>query len=232
MTTIRERYSCALNIGGMDCPSCGVKIEKAIEKLDGVQDAEINFTTGRAIIYYDCDKTTLEDILKTIKQLGYEPTPIKSGTEASLRARRRIYAINLSRIAGVSILILLALYQIPPIPLVTLGFAWVAAIGGGYPIFRHAFNEIRSRSIGTQTFITISIIAALALAEAFSAAVVALFVLVAEFLELFTVDQSRKAIGELVESAPTTALVIRDNVEVMLPIEEVKEDQTQNSTSE
>ncbi|MHA2203800.1 MAG: heavy metal translocating P-type ATPase, partial [Candidatus Hodarchaeales archaeon] len=168
-----------------------------------------------------CDKTTLETILKKIKQLGYEPTPIKSGTEASEKARRKIYAINILRISSVTILILLAMYQIPPIPVVTLVFAWAAAVGGGYPIFKHAYNEIRSRSIGTQTFITISIIAALALAEAFSAAVVALFVLVAEFLELFTVDQSRKAISDLVESAPKTALVRREDEELMLPIEQV-----------
>jgi Cu+-exporting ATPase len=85
-----------------------------------------------------------------------------------------------------------------------------ATLVGGYPIFREAVENIVQRRMTMELSMTIALVAALAIGEAFTALVIALFVLVAEVLEGLTVDRGRKAIEELVALLPSTATVIHD----------------------
>jgi heavy metal translocating P-type ATPase len=85
-----------------------------------------------------------------------------------------------------------------------------ATVVGGYPIFREAVENIVQRRMTMELSMTIALVAALAIGEAFTALVIALFVLVAEVLEGLTVDRGRKAIEELLALLPSTATVIHD----------------------
>src|SRR5271167_556980 len=74
----------------------------------------------------------------------------------------------------------------------------LATLLGGYPIFRQAFDDIRSRRMTMELSMTIALVAALAIGEFFTASLIVFFVLAAEVLEGLTVGRGRKAIQELV----------------------------------
>jgi Cu+-exporting ATPase len=61
-----------LPIKGMSCASCAVNIQKGLSQVEGVVDANVNFATERATVTIDPDHVTAGDLVKTIKDLGYE----------------------------------------------------------------------------------------------------------------------------------------------------------------
>ena len=59
-----------LGVTGMTCAACSNRIEKTLNKMDGVE-AQVNLTTEKASVQYDPEKTSLEEITKKIEQIGY-----------------------------------------------------------------------------------------------------------------------------------------------------------------
>ncbi len=56
----------------LSCPSCVAKIEKALLTLNGVQKAEVFFNTGRIEVEHDPQVSSSDDLLKAIRNAGYE----------------------------------------------------------------------------------------------------------------------------------------------------------------
>lgn len=54
------------------CPSCVAKIEKALQRMPGVQDATVHFNTGRVVVEHDPEKVSTKDLVETIRVTGYE----------------------------------------------------------------------------------------------------------------------------------------------------------------
>lgn len=52
---------------GLDCPNCAAKIENAVKKLDGVNEACVNFITTKLIIDADDDK--IPEVIKAAEKL-------------------------------------------------------------------------------------------------------------------------------------------------------------------
>src|ERR1700724_664724 len=90
------------------------------------------------------------------------------------------------------------------------GIGGICTIGGGFPIFHEAYENIVQRRMTMELSMAIAIVAALAIREIFTALVITLFVLVAEILEGLTVGRGRTAIRHLVGLLPTTATVRRN----------------------
>jgi P-type Cu+ transporter len=87
--------------------------------------------------------------------------------------------------------------------------ALVATLVGGYPIFKEAFVALRERRMTMELSMTIALVAALTIREAFTAVVIVLFVLIAEVLEHMTIGRGRRAIKDLLEFLPRTVVVRR-----------------------
>ncbi|RJS58722.1 heavy metal translocating P-type ATPase [Bacillus sp. PK3_68] len=60
-----------LKIEGMTCASCATRIEKGLKKIDGVEDANVNFALEKTKIKYDPDKTDTATFKKKVQSLGY-----------------------------------------------------------------------------------------------------------------------------------------------------------------
>ncbi len=69
-----------MQVGGMDCTSCKMKIEGGLERLEGVSEASVTVATGRLVVSYDPEKVTDEMIHQKIASLGYQVNPAKSPT--------------------------------------------------------------------------------------------------------------------------------------------------------
>ena len=65
-----ETNHATLGITGMTCAACSTRVEKVLNKMDGVE-AQVNLTTEKATVDFDSGKTTLEDITKKIENVGY-----------------------------------------------------------------------------------------------------------------------------------------------------------------
>ncbi|MCM3790795.1 heavy metal translocating P-type ATPase [Domibacillus indicus] len=61
----------SLQISGMTCAACAVRIEKGLNKLEGVENASVNLALEKSQIKYDPAKTNVEAIQKKIEDLGY-----------------------------------------------------------------------------------------------------------------------------------------------------------------
>ncbi len=60
-----------LEISGITCQACVAKIEKKVSRMEGVEQANVNLSTGIGSFFYDADKVKLEEIIATIEKLGY-----------------------------------------------------------------------------------------------------------------------------------------------------------------
>jgi len=96
-----------------------------------------------------------------------------------------------------------------PVPQASL-IGIVATLSGGYPIFKEAFESVAERRMTMELSMTIALVAALSIGQAFTALVITAFVLAAEILEHLTVSRGREAIGDLLRYLPRTAIVRRD----------------------
>ncbi|MFS0593191.1 heavy metal translocating P-type ATPase [Cytobacillus horneckiae] len=60
-----------LQISGMTCAACATKIEKGLKKIEGVEEANVNFALEKTKIKYDSDKTDVTKFKEKVQSLGY-----------------------------------------------------------------------------------------------------------------------------------------------------------------
>ena len=70
------------NITGMTCASCSSRIEKILNKADGVESAVVNLATERATVKFDKDIISSEDIIKKVEKAGYGAEEIEEGNKS------------------------------------------------------------------------------------------------------------------------------------------------------
>jgi copper chaperone len=58
-----------------DCPTCASTVERALANVEGVDDVEVHYTTGRVEIEYDDSAADLATFEQTIENQGYTPQP-------------------------------------------------------------------------------------------------------------------------------------------------------------
>lgn len=76
-------------IKGMTCSSCAQTIEKEINKLKGIKEVNVNFTTEKAKVLYDASNTKISEIKNVIEKAGYEALEIKSEDQVDEEKERR-----------------------------------------------------------------------------------------------------------------------------------------------
>ena len=82
-----------LPIEGMTCASCAARIERGLNRLDGV-DATVNYVTERASVAFDPASVAPDDLVAAVERLGYRvaaagtaPRPSPATTPAPERRR-------------------------------------------------------------------------------------------------------------------------------------------------
>ncbi|WP_406013814.1 heavy metal translocating P-type ATPase [Streptomyces sp. NBC_00984] len=74
-----------LAIGGMTCASCAARIEKKLNRMDGVE-ATVNYATEKAKVSYRGEDVSVQDLIATVEKTGYtahEPAPpVPTGDDA------------------------------------------------------------------------------------------------------------------------------------------------------
>jgi Cd2+/Zn2+-exporting ATPase/Cu+-exporting ATPase len=207
-----------LSVTGMDCATCAGKIEKSLRNLPGISQAAVNFGAEKVLVAFDPDRVNEPRIRSTITSLGY------GIRELERRPKPRSHAREFVRMGITFALILLSYFLFPIRYFQYLGVDWVALLAlllAGWPLARTALRSLWAKSIDADVFMFLGVVAAAAIGEFRAAAVIAFFMLIAEFLEMFTAERARRAIRELVESAPQMARVRRNGEVHEIRMEEI-----------
>ncbi|WP_431951434.1 heavy metal translocating P-type ATPase [Actinacidiphila sp. bgisy167] len=72
-TTVPQTSEVELAIGGMTCASCAARIERKLNRMDGVE-ATVNYATEKAKVTYHGD-VAVDDLIATVEATGYTATP-------------------------------------------------------------------------------------------------------------------------------------------------------------
>jgi Cu+-exporting ATPase len=229
-----------LEIEGMTCASCAARIEKKLNKLDGV-DATVNYATEEAAVTFDSARVEVEQLIRTVEAIGYGaalPRAAADVTQANepedaLRVVRRRLAPAAVLTAPLTLLAL-----VPPLQFV--GWEWLALVlatpvvlWGGWPFHRAAAVNARHLAATMDTLISIGTLAALAWSATVLlaslgdhtyfevGAVTTTLVLLGRFLELGARRRSSAAIRALLELGAKEARILREGTEVLVPVDEV-----------
>jgi Cd2+/Zn2+-exporting ATPase/Cu+-exporting ATPase len=212
-------------VKGMDCAECTVHVQRAIAGLPGVESVHVLLASEKAIIRLDPTRVDASAIRKAIESAGYSvPDPVASPATSIGHFNREVVAL-LAAVFGVVLFIVVAgewlglfkrLNEIIPFP---VGVAIVLA--GGWPVFRNVAHATRKWQVTSHTLMTIGALAALAVGEWVTAAIVVIFMRVGDGVETFTTESARRALKELTAMAPQTARVERNGREVEVPVTQV-----------
>lgn len=215
-------------IRGMDCAECASHVQHAIAALPGVKSVEVFLTSEKAVIQLDAAPVELPVIRKAVEGAGYSvPVDTEEQAPASplVGFQRSILTLFGVAFGGVLFIVIvgewLGLFETIsdriPWP---IGLA--AVIVGGYPIFRNVIRATLKRQVISHTLMSVGVLAALAVGQWATAAVVVFFMRVGEYAERFTTERSRRVVKDLMAMAPQKARVEQNGAEREVPMSEVK----------
>ena len=115
----------------------------------------------------------------------------------------------------------LALWHIGPV-FVNAGLALAATLFGGWQRFLGGFRDLFHRRITVNVFVVVALTATLAIGEFRPAAIIIFIMVVVGALESYTMDKNRQSISNLLDLTPQTATVLREQQEVVVPVEEIE----------
>ena len=262
-TTVERTF----DIDGMTCASCVGRVTKAVGKVDGVTNVQVNLATETAHVDYDPAVAHLDDVTAAISAAGYTGTPrhqpeLDPGApghsgmgrgdadvedrdavrDAELTSLRRKWQVALA--SGLGLMILMYV----PLPLdamdwlmpALLVISTVVQFWAGRTFYTAAWAAARHGATNMNTLVAIGT----GVAYAYSAfvtlwpaaaqswglplhvyfetsLVIIALILMGRWMEARAKRRTAAAIKALTRLAPKTARVLRDGVEVDVPIDDV-----------
>ncbi|MFH1908673.1 MAG: cation-translocating P-type ATPase [Chloroflexota bacterium] len=213
-------------VAGMDCAECTQHVQHAIAELPGVESVNVFLSSEKAVIRLDPSLVELPAIRKAVEKAGYRvPDTTAPTTTPQLGNFTRRIVTLLGVVFGAVLFIIvvgewLGLFEqlTERVPF-AVGLAIVAA--GGWPIFRNVARATLKRQVTSHTLMSLGVLAALAVGQWATAAVIVFFMRVGEYAENFTTEGARRAVKDLTAMAPQTARIERDGAEQEVPIAEI-----------
>jgi Cu+-exporting ATPase len=171
--------SVELAIGGMTCASCAARIEKKLNKLDGVS-ATVNYATEKAKVTYD-GTLTPADLVATVEATGYTaalPAPKvnssstagaedvrpadaeQDGGDAEVQLLRQRLIISAVLSLPVLLMSMVPAFQFDSWQWLSLTLASPVVVWGAFPFHRAAFANARHGAATMDTLISIGVSAA------------------------------------------------------------------------
>jgi Cu+-exporting ATPase len=161
-----------LTIGGMTCASCAARVEKKLNKLDGVR-ASVNYATEKARVNY-ADGVTPEDLLATVARTGYTAElPAGTGRDADphaglagddlseLRVRLLGSAVLAIQVIAMSMVGMVPGLQVPhEFEGLSLFLTAPVVAWGAWPFHRAAWQNLRHGAATMDTLISMGVLTA------------------------------------------------------------------------
>ena len=236
-----------LEIGGMTCASCATRIEKKLNRMDGVT-ATVNYATEKATATVD-GTITADDLIATVEKTGYTARfeqPLAQTPADTLRTRLWV-SIVLS--VPVVVLAMVPAWQFTYWQWLSLTLAAPVVVYGGLPFHRAAWINLRHGAATMDTLVSLGTLAAFGwsvwalffgtagmpgMVHPFSFAVVrsegagniyleaaagvTTFILAGRYFEARSKRRAGDALRALLELGAKEVAVLRGGVEVRVPV--------------
>ncbi len=218
-----------LPVKGMDCTECTQHVQHALASVPGVESVEVFLTSEKAVLRLDPTGVPMETLRNAVESAGYsvpEMTPDAHAERRSLTSFTRPILTLFGLVVGAVLLLVVAgewlglferVTDVIPWPI-----GWALVLLGGAPIFWNVLRATWRRQVISHTLMSLGVVAALAVGQWPTAAVVVFFMHIGNFAESFTTERSRQAVKRLTQLAPKTARIERDGQEVDVPVGEVQ----------
>jgi Cd2+/Zn2+-exporting ATPase len=214
--TLGARYRHeSMRIDGMDCATCATVIEHALHRLDGVLEASVSYAAERMRLEFDTDKVSRRAIVHRLEALGYRVVDADHVSPWYIEHRELL----VSAIAGVLLLAGWSLGFRHDARLASVGLLGASIAIGGYYAVRDAWQSIRERELDIDVLMVVAAVGAAALGQWAEGALLFFLFSLGHALEHLAMDRARHAIEALADLAPKTALVLREGIEVEVPVE-------------
>ncbi len=147
-----------LPVEGMTCAACSNRVSRALGKLDGVEQANVNFATHRAAVTYDASKVDPAQFKAAIEKVGYAVPEVPDDDAAYERRRRR-----LRRDLLIATLFTVPAVLISMVPaLMFTGWQWAAwvlttpvVLYSGREFHRNAATNLRHGQVTMDTLVSL-----------------------------------------------------------------------------
>ncbi|MEH8113451.1 zinc/cadmium/mercury/lead-transporting ATPase [Aeromonas veronii] len=205
---------------GMDCPSCARKIETAVSRVSGVQQARVLFATEKLVVDL-APGLSPDPVTAAVLAAGFQLKGESADKQAAGRKQAsqqplqgNLFGNFLGKywqplsLAGLMLVAALLPKELGQ-PLFTLATLW-----GLWPISRKAWALTKSGSpFAIETLMTVAALGALFLGETAEAAMVLLLFMLGEHLEAYAAGRARAGVTALMALVPDKALRIRITAE-------------------
>lgn len=232
-----------LIVEGMTCAACSARVEKVLNKLDGVVNASVNLSTNKAIVEYPSGSIDDASFIKAIEKAGYkaeveverdldrekemrekEIKSLKTSFILSAILSLPLFSAMFFHMAGIHTILTNGWFQ--------LALATPVQFIIGYRFYKGAYNSLRGGganmdvlvSMGTSAAYFYSIYNLIKGVHEFyfeASAVIITLILLGKTFEAVAKGKTSEAIKKLMGLQPRTARVIRDGEEIDIAIEKV-----------
>ncbi|MFF6908257.1 heavy metal translocating P-type ATPase [Streptomyces sp. NPDC012389] len=161
-----------LAIGGMTCASCAARIEKKLNRMDGVE-ATVNYATEKAKVTYRGEDVSVQDLISTVEATGYTaqepPPPETRRSETAAEAEEPDDGLTSLRQRLITSVVLavpvIAMAMIPALQFdnwqwLSLTLAAPVVVYAGWPFHRAAWTNLRHGAATMDTLISVGTSAA------------------------------------------------------------------------
>ncbi len=222
----------------MHCASCSNILTRALQKVEGVSSATVNYSTEKAVVEFDEKKADEKALIGAVKSKGYGAEIYRDFTKESAAKKKELRILKWKVIVSTifsfpALLISMFLMELP----FREQFLWILSTPVqfyiGWPFYQGTWTALKNKSanmdsliaIGTSAAYFYSVYVVLFVAEGHQyfeiSAVLITLVLLGKYLESRAKSRTSEAIAKLLKIGAKTALVIRKGKEMSIPIEQV-----------
>lgn len=206
-------------VQGFSCAGCAKTFENNVKKLQGVEDAEVNFAASKV---YVKGHITIEELERAG---SFENLKVRDEKEQKIdhepfwkqKGNIKVY---------ISAILLLVSWIFGKqfgeehfLPMI--GYA-ASILIGGYTLFIKGIRNLSRLQFDMNTLMTIAIIGAAIIGEWMEGATVVILFAISEALERYSMDKARQSIESLMDIAPKEALIRRGNQEMSIHVDDIQ----------
>lgn len=244
-----SNYEVYVNITNIHCSACVWLNEKVLSERQGIKEARINFSTGRARIIWDDTQIKLSEIFQIIQNIGYIPklyAPWKkekanNNFANDLLVRMVVAAFSFGSIMAFTVSLYAGYFSG-----IDNGFkrlfhfySWLLAtpvyIYSGVPFFKGAYYGLKNKTLNMDFLLVLGIslayfysvyVTLTDIGEVYfdSVCMIYFFVLVGKYLEAVSRNIANRKINSLLSKLPELCTVIENGLEKKVSSGQVKKD--------
>jgi Cd2+/Zn2+-exporting ATPase len=219
----------SIRIRDIHCADCVRKIEKSVSKTKGVHELQLSLATGQLNVSYDPKIVTLSDLERRVEKLGYNVfrTEMTEYNVLSLNNPKYVFMV----ISGVALALgILFIFVGPSWHFVIYNYSifahdiffYTAMIFGGYYILKEAVAELLEKVFAIELLMLIAAIGAVLIGALPEAGAILFLFSIAELLETYATERSRRSISELIDFTPKTVTVKTNGKKTKVPVTMVR----------